>query len=96
MGSGGNRGPGEFHAVGCSPRVLPVQAGTGVSDQFAAMPSIHVAWAAVVVFGVISASTSHWRWVIAAHLPITILVVAAAGTIGGWMGSSQLRCSWPA
>lgn len=53
--------------------------GTGVSDQFAAMPSIHVAWAAVVVFGVVSASPSRWRWVIALHLPITILVVAAAG-----------------
>lgn len=53
--------------------------GTGVSDQFAAMPSIHVGWAAVVVFGVIAASTSRWRWVIALHLPITILVVAAAG-----------------
>ena len=30
--------------------------GTGVSDQFAAMPSIHVGWAAVVSFGVVSVS----------------------------------------
>jgi hypothetical protein len=28
--------------------------GTGVSDQFAAMPSIHVGWAAVVSFGVVA------------------------------------------
>lgn len=53
--------------------------GTGVSDQFAAMPSIHVAWAAVVVFGVVSASRSRWRWLVALHLPITILDVAATG-----------------
>ena len=30
--------------------------GTGVSGQFVAMPSIHVAWAAVIGFGIISAS----------------------------------------
>jgi hypothetical protein len=32
--------------------------GTGVSGQFVAMPSIHVAWAAVVGFGVVASSTS--------------------------------------
>ena len=53
--------------------------GYGVSDQFAAMPSIHVAWAAVVVFGVVSASRSRWRWLVALHLPITIFVVSATG-----------------
>lgn len=53
--------------------------GTGVSDQFAAMPSIHVAWAAVVSFGVIAASTSRWRWVFGLHLIITFLVVSATG-----------------
>ncbi len=55
------------------------QPGTGISDQYAAMPSIHVAWAAVVVFGVVAVSTSRWRWLIALHLPLTILVVAATG-----------------
>jgi len=51
----------------------------GLSDQFAAMPSIHVAWAAVVAFGVVSASTSPWRWVVFAHLPLTMIVVSATG-----------------
>lgn len=53
--------------------------GTGVSDQFAAMPSIHIAWAAVVSLGVFSATSSLWRWPILLHLPVTFLVVAATG-----------------
>jgi hypothetical protein len=51
----------------------------GLSDQFAAMPSINVAWAAVVAFGAVAASTSPWRWVVFAHLPLTMLVVSATG-----------------
>jgi hypothetical protein len=53
--------------------------GTGVSDQFAAMPSIHVGWAAVVSFGVIAASASPWRWLALLHVIITIIVVSASG-----------------
>lgn len=53
--------------------------GTGVSDQFAAMPSIHVGWAAVVSFGIVAASTSRWRWVFLSHLALTMLAVSATG-----------------
>lgn len=53
--------------------------GTGASDQFAAMPSIHVAWAAVVVLGVVAASGSVWRWLFTLHLVFTVLVVSATG-----------------
>ena len=53
--------------------------GTGVSGQFAAMPSLHVAWAAVVTFGVLAASTSRWRYWIWLHLVLTLFVVAATG-----------------
>lgn len=53
--------------------------GTGISDQYAAMPSIHVAWAAVIACGAVAASRSNWRWVVALHLPITMYVVAATG-----------------
>lgn len=53
--------------------------GTGVSSQFAAMPSLHVAWAGVVAFGALAASTSRWRWIGMVHLVITMLVVAATG-----------------
>ncbi|WP_420453050.1 phosphatase PAP2 family protein [Ilumatobacter sp.] len=53
--------------------------GTGVSGQFVAMPSIHVAWAAVIGFGIAASSPSRWRWLAAAHLPVTILVVVVTG-----------------
>ena len=53
--------------------------GTGVSQQFAAMPSIHVAWAAIVSIGVVAATTSRWRWFALLHLIITLIVVAGTG-----------------
>jgi hypothetical protein len=55
------------------------EAGTGVSSQFAAMPSLHVAWAAVIAFGALAASTSRWRWIGMVHLVMTMLVIAATG-----------------
>jgi len=53
--------------------------GTGVSDQFAAMPSIHVGWAAVVSLGIVSASSSRWRWIFLGHLLLTMIAVSATG-----------------
>lgn len=53
--------------------------GTGVSDQLAAMPSIHVGWAAVVSFGIIFSSTSKWRWLFLLHVIFTVLGVSATG-----------------
>jgi len=53
--------------------------GTGVSDQFAAMPSIHIAWAAVVSFGILASTTSRWRWVFVGHIVLTTLAVSATG-----------------
>jgi PAP2 superfamily len=65
------------HSFG--PSVYSADPTTGVSDQFAAMPSIHVAWAAVVSFGIVAASTSRWRWFFLLHLVLTMLVVSATG-----------------
>ena len=59
--------------------VYPGDVSQGVSDQFAAMPSIHVGWAAVVSFGVVAAGTSRWRWLFLLHVAVTVLVVAATG-----------------
>ena len=52
-------------------------AGTGASDQFAAMPSIHIAWAAIVCFGVWTASKSWWRVTGPLHLVLTFWAVMA-------------------
>jgi len=53
--------------------------GTGVSDQFAAMPSIHVAWAAVVSLGAYATAPRPWNRLALAHLIITTVAVSATG-----------------
>lgn len=68
--------------------------GTGVSDQYAAMPSIHVAWAAVVALGVLCVSRSRWRWLVALHLPVTVVVVAATGHHWWLDGAVALLLLW--
>ncbi len=55
------------------------EVGSGVSDQFTAMPSIHVGWAAVVSFGIFACSRSRWRWLFLLHVVITTLVVVDTG-----------------
>ena len=55
------------------------EVGSGVSDQFTAMPSIHVGWAAVVSFGIFACTTSRWRWFFLLHVVITTLVVVDTG-----------------
>lgn len=53
--------------------------GTGISDQMAAMPSIHCGWAAVVGLGFFRLGPRGWRWLGPVHLVLTFLVVAATG-----------------
>ena len=47
----------------------------GVANQFAAMPSLHVAWAVLVAVGVIGALKSRWRWLAILYPLATITVV---------------------
>jgi hypothetical protein len=61
------------------PAVYGSDLASGVSDQLAAMPSIHIAWAAVVSFGIFMTTTSRWRWFFLLHVVITFLVVSATG-----------------
>ncbi|MFF5231640.1 phosphatase PAP2 family protein [Dactylosporangium sp. NPDC000521] len=46
-----------------------------LSNQYAAMPSLHVGWALVIALGLITATGSRWRWLWLAHPVITMLVV---------------------
>ena len=46
-----------------------------LSNQYAAMPSLHVGWALVVACGLIVATRSRWRWLWLAHPVITMVVV---------------------
>ena len=53
----------------------------GLADaaQLTAMPSVHVAWAAWVTWTVVRSSTSRWRWLVCAHLVVTVTSVIATG-----------------
>lgn len=58
--------------------------GSGISNQLAAMPSLHVAWALIVGLGAVVVSTSRWRWLVLAHPVLTVLAVTA--TANHWYG----------
>ena len=51
----------------------------GLSNQFAAMPSLHVGWALLLAFAVVAATRGPWRWLALAHPVITTLVVVGTG-----------------
>ncbi|MEV0295170.1 phosphatase PAP2 family protein [Nocardia sp. NPDC050710] len=56
----------------------PVESG-GLSNQFAAMPSLHVGWALLLAFAGVAATRSAWRWLLLAHPVLTVLVVVGTG-----------------
>lgn len=49
--------------------------GESLSNQFAAMPSLHVGWAVVVALGVLLAFRGPWRWLVLIHPVLTAAVV---------------------
>lgn len=46
-----------------------------MANQFAAMPSLHVGWAALVALVLVRSSRSRWRWLWFLHPLITVVVV---------------------
>jgi hypothetical protein len=46
-------------------------------DSLAAMPSVHVSWALLVGWAVITVSTSRYRWWVLVHPVVTVFVVVA-------------------
>jgi membrane-associated phospholipid phosphatase len=51
----------------------------GVANQFAAMPSLHVGWAALIALSMILITRSKWRWLWLLHPIITFSVVVVTG-----------------
>jgi hypothetical protein len=51
--------------------------GSGISNQLAAMPSLHVGWALLVGVAAVRISRSPWRWLVVVHPVLTILSVTA-------------------
>jgi hypothetical protein len=49
--------------------------GTGIANQFAAMPSLHFGWSVLVAVAVVTSLRSRLRWVAVLHPVATLLVV---------------------
>jgi hypothetical protein len=58
--------------------------GSGLSNQLAAMPSVHVAWALIVGLGAVMVSSSRWRWFVLLHPVLTVIAVTV--TANHWYG----------
>jgi hypothetical protein len=52
---------------------------SGFTDQFAAMPALHVGWAVLVAVAGIRALRSCWRWLLVLHPLLTLGVVVVTG-----------------
>ncbi len=50
-----------------------------LTNQYAAMPSLHVGWAVVVAIALIGSLSSRWRWLWLAHPIVTLFVVVVTG-----------------
>ncbi|GAA2650561.1 phosphatase PAP2 family protein [Paractinoplanes durhamensis] len=50
-----------------------------LTNQYAAMPSLHVGWALAITIAMMSLTTSAWRWLWLAHPAITLFVVVVTG-----------------
>ena len=53
--------------------------GTGFTNQLAAMPSMHVAWAALIAFTVVLCLRSPWRWLAPLYAVMILLVFVVTG-----------------
>lgn len=65
--------------------------GSGVANQFAAMPSFHVGWSVLVAVILVLTLKSRWRWLAFIHPTLTTLVVVVTANhfwIDGIVGTA--------
>jgi hypothetical protein len=70
--------------------------GTGFTNQLAAMPSMHVAWAALVAIAVILCLRTRWRWLAPLYALAILVVVVVTGNhywLDGIVGLALLAIS---
>ncbi|MFG2052584.1 phosphatase PAP2 family protein [Micromonospora sp. NPDC048930] len=61
------------------PAVYGSPAADTLSNQYAAMPSLHVGWALAVAVALVAGTAGRLRWLWLAHPLVTLLVVVATG-----------------
>ena len=47
------------------------------ANQFAAMPSVHFAWAVITAYAIIRFTRARWRWIVVVHPVATLFVIVA-------------------
>ena len=70
--------------------------GTGFTNQLAAMPSMHVAWAALIAIVVILCLRTRWRWLAPLYAVAILIVVVVTGNhywLDGLVGLALLAIS---
>ena len=73
--------------------------GSGVADQYAALPSIHAGWALIIAIACATCSTSRWRWIGVLHGALTMFVIVATANhywFDGVAASVVLAFAWVA
>ncbi|WP_329603023.1 phosphatase PAP2 family protein, partial [Actinomadura soli] len=55
-----------------------------IANQYAAMPSLHIGWAAVIALGLVVSSGTRWRWLWLLH-PVTTIAVVVATANHYWL-----------
>ena len=73
------------------------QGGSGVSNELAAMPSLHVGWSVLVGIAVVAISTSRWRWLALLHPFLTIASVTITANhwwLDGAVAAMILALAW--
>jgi hypothetical protein len=73
------------------------QGGSGVSNELAAMPSLHVGWAVLVGVAVVVISTSRWRWLALLHPVLTIASITITANhwwLDGVIATMVLFIAW--
>ena len=73
------------------------QGGSGVSNELAAMPSLHVGWSVLVGVAVVVISTSRWRWLAMLHPFLTIASVTITANhwwLDGVVAAMILGLAW--
>jgi len=61
------------------PKVYDSGTVASAANQIAAMPSLHVAWAIIAAWAIITALQSRWRWLAVIHPVAMILAVVVTG-----------------
>jgi hypothetical protein len=64
--------------------------GAGIPGQLLAMPSLHVGWAVLLAYVVVTTSRSRWRWLVIAH-PV-LMSVDVAVTANHWWADGFVCC----